>query len=708
MQNPSEASKPKLISNLAQILKAKPLYWYLPASLAGIFLLITRIFTVRPTIMQDEYLYTKFSRLLPMSDAPIPDYLFYWLFSSTKLCGPNFYSCGKVINLLLLVILAALIFFLASKFVVSWQAALVSLAVFYSPIGFYASFFMPEILFFVLVTVLVIYMVSIETTSKLSSWIILGAMLALASLAKPHALFMGLVVAAYALYVSKNPSGKLDFAKAIIRTAAAGFSTVIVKFALGFLFAGASGLTLFGTSYSGAISTTGQKIADSQAGDQVENSLAQLASVFSQQIWGQTLAISALFLAPIVLAIRYLSLNKGQQDSKSKLLFIVLTATAVGVFTISLFTAFISVNGSDHTSRLMLRYYDYLVPLMYLIAIIAVSSNNPVRGQSKRNVFQFVSVTVLTLAAIIGVASNFSPFAPVFYDGTSLVGLVFNSWVGWLLLVLSVTLILVDFLKKTLLSIRISAFLLVPLLSFGLSASGAGSLIPSSGSDRFDYAAEFVRGYLDADEKAALTVISHEDYALARALTQIDDANVDYRVVKKGETFGAKFLNEGKDWVLLMGNVFIDAPSCLRLPGNGYVLQKMCDGREFYFSQGLPNRFITSLKGIGQPENWGSWTIGSRAEVNFAEALPAKAKIILTMAVPKYLQDQTFTATVGNSTIEFQLTEEAIDGEFEFFNDSPSSTLTLEIQNARSEKSEGISEDSRSVGIMLYKIKVVE
>jgi hypothetical protein len=76
------------------------------------------------------------------------------------------------------------------------------------------------------------------------------------------------------------------------------------------------------------------------------------------------------------------------------------------------------------------------------------------------------------------------------------------------------------------------------------------------------------------------------------------------------------------------------------------------------------------------------------------------------MATPRFNEEQTFSATLGGSTIDFKLGQEPIDGTFEFQNATSANQLVLTIPHPKSEKSEGISQNSREVGIMLYKIQV--
>jgi phosphoglycerol transferase len=656
---------------------------------------------VKPAIMQDEMIYAKFSRLVPMSDAPIPDYIFYWIFSSTKACGPNFYSCGKAINLLAFVALAGVIFLIAKKAGGKVSAWIATVATLFSPIGYYTSFFMPDMLFFLSIAILSFCILSLDENSKTKYWVLLGAGLGIAALIKPHALFFGAVIAIYAIYLEKRKTS-FKVKNVVIKVAAAAVASVIAKFTIGFIFAGINGLSLFGTSYTGAITSIGSQASN---GVQVQRpTFWESLTTFISQLWGHSLATSLLFAAAGVVAL-FLASQKSfnETNRKSKdLAVLVLISLAVAIVTIGLFTTVITANGSDHSSRLMVRYYDYLVPLFYVL--IALSAN--VALIAKIHMRVKIMAAIVFAASLLAQLTHLEPFKPAFYDGTSLVATASGGWLNWLIIGLAISLILAISLKN-ILSQTIASLTLLGCLSAGLFVVGQGAINPLREPDRFDFAADFIKGYLTDEEIDALTVVSHEDYALARSLLLIDNAKVDYRVLLRGQTLGSKSLAEGKEWVLLMGDTFLDSDGCMRQQGNGYILIKLCNSPEHYFNQTIPNSVVQSSSGISKPENWGSWTIGNKAVITLAKPLPRNAKVQFTLAVPKALEDQTFTATVGGSSIEFNLSTEVIDGTFDFENQSPSREIILTIPNPKSQKADGSSQDDRAVGLMLYKLKVL-
>lgn len=708
-----QSATPSRAQNALETLKSKPHYWGIPAGLLAIFSLITRIFAINPAIVPDERIYSLYSRHLPMSEASIPDYLFYWVFNSTNLCGPNFYTCGKAINLLFFVGAALIVYLIAIRGLPSWGAWLVAVATLASPLGYYASFFMPEMMFFFATMVVIYFLVRLEPNSGWKDWAALGLVLGIASLTKPHALFLGIAIAFLAVYFKFSDKHSVSWMKAILNVASAGLASVFSKFLLGFIFAGVNGLTLFGGSYSSSLidaATQKQLKADEavEAAQGIEVTARNSSNgfeIFFEQIFGHIAANALMYSA--ALALGFLAFRSSQKGSYVRKVFVVVASVMIsGVLTIALFSVVVSAAQSDHSERIMVRYYDYLIPLSYIVLI--VSSYALFRGDKKKSgVWNVIAIAIPSTLAVVALSTKLSPFKPAFYDGTSLQGILNSPALGWSILIVGVIAGIGFTLNKTL-AFGLVAFIALPLLSVGATASAAQSLELSKSRDRFDFAAEFTRGYLQPDELDALTVVSYENYPLSRTLMQIDNPGTDFRKIEKGQTVDADSLEQGKDWVLLIGDTYINKPSCLRHLGTGYQLLKLCRYQnEFYFNQppGM-GKLVESTDGVGVLENWGVWTVGSKTILHFTNPLPANAKIKMTIAAAPFLDQQQFVASVGTSAIGFAVTEEPIDGEFEFNNSGGEKALEIEIPSPKSPKAAGQGFDPRNLGLQLYKITI--
>src|SRR5690554_1837214 len=67
--------------------------------LLSLFLII-RSMGLLPVVFADEYTYSRLSRLLPLSEATIPSYLYLGLYRVTSFCGADFLGCARSLNAL--------------------------------------------------------------------------------------------------------------------------------------------------------------------------------------------------------------------------------------------------------------------------------------------------------------------------------------------------------------------------------------------------------------------------------------------------------------------------------------------------------------------------------------------------------------------------------------------------------------------------------
>ena len=86
----------------------------LPLALATVLLyLILRNTGAYPVVFADEWLYSKFARLQPLSASQLPSYLYLKLFGLSSSCGEGYLQCARVLNAVLFVAAAPFIYLVA-------------------------------------------------------------------------------------------------------------------------------------------------------------------------------------------------------------------------------------------------------------------------------------------------------------------------------------------------------------------------------------------------------------------------------------------------------------------------------------------------------------------------------------------------------------------------------------------------------------------
>jgi phosphoglycerol transferase len=96
-----------------------------------------------PSVM-DEYPYSTMSRLMPLANASVPDYLYFVVYNFTNQCGDGFLSCARIMNVAAFVGAAPFIYLTARRVCTRGVATLVVILALVGPINTYTAYFMPE------------------------------------------------------------------------------------------------------------------------------------------------------------------------------------------------------------------------------------------------------------------------------------------------------------------------------------------------------------------------------------------------------------------------------------------------------------------------------------------------------------------------------------------------------------------------------------
>jgi phosphoglycerol transferase len=220
--------------------------------LAGTCVLI--FLTVRncglfPSIFDDEWIYSEYSRLAPRSDAPVPSYLFFLLFGTTRFFGEGFLECARIYNACFFAVALVFIYGVCRIYSSHKLALFTAILSVLGPINTYSAYFMPESMYFCAFWMMSWFLLrGIEK----GPWILgagSGAILGLMAMIKFHAVFLLPGFAAFVFLAWITKAAHLT-ARSVIQTLLlTGLAFIAVRFAGGYLLAGQAGLQLAGERY---------------------------------------------------------------------------------------------------------------------------------------------------------------------------------------------------------------------------------------------------------------------------------------------------------------------------------------------------------------------------------------------------------------------------------------------------------------------------
>ena len=541
---------------------------------------ISRVWNVLPSIMQDEYIYTSQAKNLPFAEQTYSNYIFSWIMGITNSCGTEFYTCTKSINSVFFLATVFLTFLIARRFLDFRWAIFVSSVTALSPVAIPVSYFMPETMYFTMMTLTIWLTLAVSRKQSWLVWLIPGLSLGATALVKPHAVFMlpAFVIFAFLFAYKKVGSGWIAGARAGV-VVAAGF--MVTKFGLGFLFAGTAGLKLFGgygspvQAISGAISSTAPTAPESE---QVPTEVAEVASgleLFLQVSIGHLLAhIAVLALLagiPIILSLRvsYSVVKTKQPIGEVSSLFVLVALITVSMIAVvAVFEAYVTASGDDHSDRLILRYYEFLIPQFLVMGLLL-----PRFTDSKR-LLRIVQGSLIVLAAMAFTIFYPPIFAKQYADSSTLPGIGdsqgFFIFVG-LFVSCAVVFWIVNPEKGNLV---IGRFVMPAVLILALVMS-QNKLIEINGTPAyFDQAGWDSRSFLQDVPGDRILVVGQTRTEVFTVKFWIDEANIRDLLVVEGSLIGAENVTD-TDYVVTLGNIDVDFSHEVVTEGEGYRLVRV-------------------------------------------------------------------------------------------------------------------------------------
>lgn len=154
-----------------------------------------------PAVFSDEYLYSTSARLKPLADATVPAWLYLAVYRLTATCGDGFLACARILNLAVFALASGFVYLVARRVANSGTAIAIALLALAGACNTFTAYFMREALYAFGFWVLVWHTTRLGPEASSRCWAVVGLMLGLLSLVKPHALFLLPPLMAHAVIV---------------------------------------------------------------------------------------------------------------------------------------------------------------------------------------------------------------------------------------------------------------------------------------------------------------------------------------------------------------------------------------------------------------------------------------------------------------------------------------------------------------------------
>jgi len=551
------------------------------AFVASFAWLFVQVRGINPAILQDEWVYLVTSRNFSPWEQNLPfdfgNYLFNLVYSSTLLCGDEFYTCAKVLNLTFLHGFALTLLVIAVRFMPFWAAFVFYIATVLSPIMIYSSMYLPESLLFFFLGLTLYFVLKAADNPTWKNWAIAGIPLGLAALAKPHALMAAIAIGIFLLIngLERRPY----FKPALINASSLLAAFLIVRVGVGFLVAGPKSLNVFGAY--GATSAIGTFVGEAGTGGAtVEGELVGAGAVagavglFPTQIYTHLMVVGALLGAAVVgLVIATIdSVRAHEVKPVHRFAIFALIWLLALMIMIVLFTGWITGGGDDHTTRVLLRYYDYLFPIV-MLAGVAVFFDKEILPETKAWV-RWIAIAPIFFVITAAFAGYFGTLTIQIADAPNLAGLVVDTLTFDLTAnLMLLTLLVIAFAPKFTLW---AAAAMVPLVMIGtgyqIQDQYRGFRLEPSVADR---AGQQVREYLPGYDLSEVLVVSQSRFD-GRVASFWMGANSDLQILGAGSIYPLDLVDAGTEYVLVLGDLSLNGGEAV-LTEEGFQLIKVVD-----------------------------------------------------------------------------------------------------------------------------------
>ncbi|MFC5551317.1 DUF7024 domain-containing protein [Massilia aerilata] len=682
-------------SSTARGLRRPALFPLLSAAvLAAIFAwMLVRSHGLNPTVLADEWYYSKMARLQPLAEAIVPSYLYLWLFGATKACGSGFLECARAGNALAFVAAAPFVYLIARSVAGRFSAAAIALLATLAPLNLYTAYFMPEALYYFGFCVLS----WVALTRRHWHWaqhaLACGVLLGLMSLIKVHAVFLLPALLLFLAY-SRWLAGAGWLVGALLSMAIAGVSTFALKFGLGWLLAGEPGLSLFGPFYQGGATAA-------EAGDKMR--LLNPAFVIAR---AHLMLLTLSFGVPLALLLQgVLRPSKRAEAGQPDLvgIYTLLMLGAAAGMTV-LYTATLAAPGSNEGLRIHVRYYSFVFPMLWMVAAAAPERREPAGARLRW-------VLALLLTAVLAVAWVKLPtYAINGVDSPEAATLRLDQPFGRIVLGLEVVALLAWAAGRGW-ARGLFLFALSTLVIGGGISQNAFQLRHHNHDLPSDMAGKAAHRLVPPAERGKITVAGSDVGQLMRAQFHIDDKDTAMLDLPEDAPIQPYQVPVRNKWLVVFGKHPLPPGLNVVEASEHYAVVRLDSERRVIGSADLnkpftPDGLLAGAEGLSGIELFGRWSDAKEVVLHFNQPLPQHVFIVIRAWAFADNAEQLFSLRLGNASVPFRLGGTPQDVGLRLDTDGQQRSLTIVVPHPVSPEELGSPGDPRKLGMALANIEI--
>jgi phosphoglycerol transferase len=364
---------------------------------------------------------------------------------------------------------------------------------------------------------------------------------------------------------------------------------VAVKFGGGFTFAGAAGLSLFGSSYESSLNQFVSENAQGQA-EVVAQTVSNVSGVaaagvvqaaeasgpgFFDVFIPHSLAHFALLLTvagiPLLLSMSVIKdavIKKQEVSASSQFLLLIGLLSLSFALVVGAFEGVVTSLGDDHSSRIITRYYEFLVPLLLICAAVFAKFVEPkIRVRLIQSGF-IIAALIFGWVYLSGVNQSFA-------DSILLSGYLSGPAVIPIITSVGIIVALVWVFSANSGS-KLIVYVATPLILLIAGFTSQSYLLSQVGTNEayFDVAGQKAKSLLVDVAGEKISIVGPVRYQNFTTKFWIDKPAIQDATLPDGETIDAASL-PSVDYVVLIGNAKISGTTEVLEQGEGYAIVKI-------------------------------------------------------------------------------------------------------------------------------------
>jgi phosphoglycerol transferase len=670
------------------------------AVICVIISLTIRNYGLYPAVFADEWVYSTFSRLTPLSGSPVPSYLYLLLFGISRFSGDGFLECARFLNVCFFAFALPFIYLVCRK-QASWQLSLfIALLSVLGPINSYSAYFMPEAMYFFFFWFFVWFLLRSTNKDPFLLGAGAGSILGLIALIKFQAIFLMPGLFCFLLLAWVTNIGVQSFKRTILTLAWALLAFFVSRLFVGYLIAGNPGLNLVGKMY-GSIARSASVFDTAH--------LLRLLRLSKHSLIGHLLAMSFLFAVPLASVVAVSRTTKLQDIESSPAHKLRLLQIFVGAFLPPLLlmiawasALFVGLGPYESIARLSMRHYSFVFPLFLIIVGAQIEWRGLGQISSRRAWLAVLIIGPLALASLVTRLGN---YAPNFIDCPEIL-FTSNATASLILGVLGLVSLITWAIDRKL-GASIYLFLFLPLAmttsAYLVNTELRHRLVP----DIFDRAGQFTHCYL-GNGASKLVIAGSQPAGLFKALFHVDNPTASMLEIPERAPLELSKIPAGTIWVLLIGDHKPPSKVAYQISLGGYSLIRVSADDLIDFSNQAWPGVLTKIRGVSGPESFGRWSDSDQVALEFAAPLPKRFTFALTASAFGPDVDLPFKISVGQEEQSFRLSALPKKLSLTFNSTGTERTVVITIPKPMSPKELGISSDDRRLGIALQQLRIAD